>query len=735
MSNGHGNVCLICMRRAAGCARLMLAGLAFAGLTVLLTWPHAIRATDHVRAGPNGRPHEDALQNVWMVAWQAKSSLTQPQQFWDTNLYYPRTNTLAYCPVVVGYAPVSALLARLTHNPVLTYNLCVLAAIPFCGLAMFCLVRHLTGNTLAAGVSGFAFAFMPLRYSYYGQLHIPSSHWLVLALWALHAYTRRQRLLYAATCLLCTFLQGLFCGYYLVFFCTLLPVFWLVVACTQRRFRDRRNLMLAVAFFPVLAALLVPFYWPYVEHGMKMGYSRTIEDAARYSADILSYFSAPRWNVLYGHWLRPMPAAETQAFPGIALSLLAITGVASGFRKKGPLSRQAVICYVAFGATAFVLSLGPVVHIAGRALCPGPFLLLHEFVPGYSTLRVPGRYGMFVMVALCVLAGYGITALLRLPLRWRTALLTLACVLMGAESLHVPIRLARVPLKQELSPVYDWLRRQPQDAALVEVPLDLAANDYDYVYRSIYHWRRLVNGVSGYYPPENVAKYLLLRRGLASDECPRLLAELGVDYAIIHADRMPVPVHKLVLAPGFQFVRRFGDAHVFRVTSAHAEPRHEAQRPWREVARHAWRVAVNAPSNSPAHMLDDDSQTLWRTTVPPREGMGLTLDLGATSNLGRIRMEFGPAGNEFPRYFRVRVSKDGRAWRQVVGEAEMPRCWADVYRSALAHPRNPLLDLTFPAGGCRYLVIELLPHRGYSGWRWSMAEIRAYAPADNATIE
>jgi len=695
-------------------------------LTVALTYPQITRMQSGLKRGPDGRVHEDALQNVWILAWQAHALRNCPGEFWDTNLYFPRENTLAYCPVVLGYAPFAVPLIWLTRNPVLACSICVLATFVACALAMFLLVRRLTRSTAAAFVAGFAFAFMPLRFSYYGQLHIPSSQWMVLALWCWHRFCTRQRLSDALWLLLCCFAQGLFCGYYLVFFCTFLPILFAVQAFTIPRLRSRRNLGLALAFFPCLAALLLPFYKPYLAHQRQMGFGRTLDDSIQYSADVLSYASAPDTNRVYGAWLKAGPESETQAFPGIALIALALVGAWSCFRRRLATGRRAFLLYVILGSASLVLSLGPVIQFAGQRICWGPYWLLHRFVPAYAGLRVPGRFAMLVMVSLCVLAGYGVRELLRRRGGRAHRVLPIAAILLLAvECVHTPLPFATVPVGNDLPPVYRWLRSQPADTSVVELPLDLGPHDYDYLYASVYHWRKLVNGVSGYYPPENVAKYLTFRRGLASPSCTQLLADLGVDYVIIHGDRMPVPVHKLVLPPGLELLDRFGDARVYRVTGVSRKKRPSAQT-WTEIPRAGWQVHANVSSSPTTWAIDDRLDTQWRTSVAPRGGMRFRIDMGRSHEVSRVLFEFGSAGDEFPRYFELRVSSDGRKWETVADEADRPRFWADIYRSALATPKNPQLAITFESRKCRYVLTELAPHEGYSGWAWAFAEARAF---------
>jgi len=193
------------------------------------------------------------------------------------------------------------------------------------------------------------------------------------------------------------------------------------------------------------------------------------------------------------------------------------------------------------------VSLGPSPRAFGRPLeILSTYRLLYDYVPAFDGLRVPARFAMLVALMLTVLAGYGAQLIARF--RGGTAVLSVACVLFLLESTSVPFTLngmalirdmvtpeARIYPPREASDVYWALARQPEGSVLVELPLGQPDYDVRAVYYSTIHWRPLINGYSGFFPPY----YGLLTTALS--EIPRhpevsldAIRSSGATHAIVH---------------------------------------------------------------------------------------------------------------------------------------------------------------------------------------------------------
>jgi hypothetical protein len=157
------------------------------------------------------------------------------------------------------------------------------------------------------------------------------------------------------------------------------------------------------------------------------------------------------------------------------------------------------------------LSLGPLPQTLGRRVgLAGPYALLYNYVPGFDGVRAPARLGMVAMLMLAVLAGFGAERLDRRRLR---PLLAIVAVLFLAESLVLPFTVngssvvrgyntpePRLHRPQRAPMVYREVAKQAPDAVVAELPLGQPDYDLRSMYYSTVHWRRLLNGYSGFFP-------------------------------------------------------------------------------------------------------------------------------------------------------------------------------------------------------------------------------------------
>jgi hypothetical protein len=201
---------------------------------------------------------------------------------------------------------------------------------------------------------------------------------------------------------------------------------------------------------------------------------------------------------------------------------------------------------VAVLVAAWWLSLGPAPTSLGRPLeIAAPYAFLFEHVPGYAGTRVPARFAMIVAFALAILAGFGLRAIDRRTFGTPAlaavgfAFLAETCVLPFPVNVARPVRNfatpePRVHLRADAPPVYEAVRRLPTDAVLVEFPLGPGEYDRRAMYYSTMHWRGLVNGYSGFYPPAYQRLMPILSDAPRRPESWNLLGEYGVTHALVH---------------------------------------------------------------------------------------------------------------------------------------------------------------------------------------------------------
>jgi len=156
--------------------------------------------------------------------------------------------------------------------------------------------------------------------------------------------------------------------------------------------------------------------------------------------------------------------------------------------------------YLSLGVFTCILTFGPKIYYITHDFGAGPYLLLYRSIVLFKGIRVPERFGIFVMLALSVLAGYGAAKVLALlKIRGKVILSCFILAFLVYEFICVPLPYEKI--SREPAEVYKWLASSKEEFAILEFPLiKLQTNKY-YMYWSILHRKNLANGSSGFNPP------------------------------------------------------------------------------------------------------------------------------------------------------------------------------------------------------------------------------------------
>jgi hypothetical protein len=460
------------------------------------------------------------------VAWVAHSLLDGPRHLFDANIFYPHPSTLTYSELNLVAGALATPTYAMTRNPIAAHNSAVLSGLLIAFLAMWALVRRLTGSAEAALVSATGYTFCAYTAAHTAEIQLLMVFGFPLVMVAFHALCERPSIAtggYLGAALAATALAS---GYYGVFAGGLLGVAALLWAHWDRRY------WIALACATLVTAVLVgTVLVPYLRDRAAEGALRTtsVDELRRYSATARDYLTT---GTTFGEaWLRraavvkrivlprwSLPRGPEVLFPGIVISVLAAAALVRGARDRG--DWRAIFGYLVIAGLAAWASFGP---------AAGLYTVMMKLLPGMSMLRAPARAGIIVTFALAVLAGFGYR-LLQKPVgrRW----LTPACLTALAIELWVPWPLQGLP---PLERAYGMLAALPR-AGVVELPFPYFRSDFHQhtraMIRSMANWQPLLNGYSDF-TPQDFRDLALPVNGFPDRRSFEILRAHGVRYVVV----------------------------------------------------------------------------------------------------------------------------------------------------------------------------------------------------------
>ncbi len=448
---------------------------------------------------------------AWALAWGVHALREAPAEFFQANIFHPAPYPLAFSDHFLGMLPLAAPAYLASGSAVCGLNVALLGGYLTCALAMHALVVRWTGSHAAAFGAGLVYAFNTWRMTPSFSLQVIGAPYLPLAVLCFERWVERQRWRDLAAVVVCLVLQTL-ASYYLGY-AAFLVLGLTVVASVARRRIGPGALARAAGAVAVAAALVGWMSLPYVRVAAA-GLLRapTLEE--------LRLASAPSGMLGDGR------------LAGWTALLLAGIGLAAPGR-----SGARTLCLLLLaGGTLFAA--GPMLGLAGVSV-PLPYRWLLDVVPGLSFVRYPVRFVSVVALGLAGLVGLGLAALARGPGRLRR-LAVGACLALLVWHIGARARMAvrRAPAPESVSSVYRTLAETTEDGVLLELPLSddpAAYREAEHVLLSTSHWKRLLNGYSGYAPPTYALVRELALRLPASAALQQMVDLTRLRWVIVHA--------------------------------------------------------------------------------------------------------------------------------------------------------------------------------------------------------
>ena len=497
-------------------------------LTVFHTWPLP-SAPGRLSLNYNA----DAELTAWTVSWIAHALPTQPGRLWAGNIFQPDDRALAYSEPLFVQGIAGAPVRWLGGSAVLTFNLLLIAGLAATAVAGWWVVVRWTGSFAAGLVGGALVAF---NVHLLTRLpHLQAAHaWGLVAVVCLadqlgggaaagDAPRRARRsLVERPTVLLAITLASVaMTSVYWLFFAAVEVV--LIALAGMRSLRAAGRLALAGVLGGVLA---LPVLLPYIRLGAE-GVRRPLEQAAQFSATLTGYLVST--SRIHAFWGRHFFTSDVNVFfPGFCAIVLASVGFWDAVTSGGAARRRA-LTLAALAVVGVVLSLGPATPI---------YAVLYRLVVPLQGLRAAARFGFLFLIAIALLAGFGVAAVeRRLSSRAAAAAFgVLALAAVTAEAWQGPVR--TIPFTG-IPGIYGRLREVKTPVLLAETPFWPAAalfENGEYVLNATGYWIPTMNGYAGY-TPDSYRRRAAWFWFFPEDWVIVQMKKEGVTHVMVHLER------------------------------------------------------------------------------------------------------------------------------------------------------------------------------------------------------
>lgn len=495
---------------------------------------------------------------TWMALWNCRVLDTLNfSMYWTSNAMFPYPNAFAFSENMIGFTPFVYPIWKITGNPVLTINILSLLLLWLTAVITYFILKSFKINRFAALIGTLIFSFYPwvLKMSSLGRFHMQGIMWLPLIVLANYKFwqTGKKKYLFMLSFFwLWTFLISLYLGIFLAVFIGTWNLIWLFY---ERELFSLKKIAKWCAAVLLVWILMIPIFLVYNQVSSDMGVVRSIENQVQYTGDIWSWLTTTDENWLWGRTFRFLPIStrdgiiENFIFPGFICLVLFTAGF---FIKQMPGWLKSLKWTT---VSLIILAIGPyTLGIPWKI--PMPFTLLWYIFPPLKATRNPHRLGIFVLLCFAFLAAYVLTHIdikKKIPMVFK--ILLILAILLETFNYVKP----QQAVKSSTPLIYEELKEAAPSHMVIELPMSTAVNLKALTF-SAFHWNRIINGSSNYWPPLLGQLERELKK-FPSDHTIRLLQALSVDRIILHEYKYSQEqkfdlIKKVRQIPGLRFIKR-----------------------------------------------------------------------------------------------------------------------------------------------------------------------------------
>ncbi len=542
----------------------------------------------------------DELLIAWIHGWVMHSLLSgNIFLIFDANIYYPYQNSLAYSDTFFVTSLFSFLITNLIGQPIAANNIIIIFGLALLGFSIYILSYYLTKDYGVSLFSGLLVVFSPAVLDKRVHVQILAIAGVPFALFFFIYFLNKKKSRYLLLSLLCFLLQtynSFMPGYFILFSYVIILGYYYFEKKKMKYIFTKKNVLMM--FTSLL--LLIPIILPYYKVSNEFNYTRDIRESVHLALqpEDLFYTSIDSRLVNLLNNLPFNKMSQNNEFKpgylGFIFTLALIFSIWYFFRKmkkKQYYSKS----FMTIGFVGLILSFGPLLHLGRQTvhdpfLIPLPYALFYYIIPGFQGIRNSARWEMLFILAMAIVIALIFHLVTKKYSLRRKIFLYSTLILFTIAEFNFPMQFINtIPQKKDFPKVYSWIATTPPESIFIEMPIytwDMqpyvfAENMREYY--STIHYKKMVNGASGYSPEPWMQMVRKIMSTFPSKDSVNILRSLKVDYIILHKseyDRLEKDkviiqerlfkngeqtYNELMKNEGIELINKFGEDYVIKI--------------------------------------------------------------------------------------------------------------------------------------------------------------------------
>lgn len=519
--------------------------LIFLSLACFITYPLIFNL------GSLSTGYGDELLIAWNHNWNIYNFLNNLLNIFQANIYFPYNNSLAFSDAYFTNSILTLIPVMILNSPIAANNFTIIISLALVGFFTYFLCFMITKERLLSILSGILVIFCPAYLSLLVHIQIIAVYFVILSIIFLLIFLKIKKTLFFVLFLSVFVLQtynSFMPAFFIAFSASVICLFYLLEDKKRVKFLFvKKNILLILISIAVILPIIIPYY----KVSNEFNYVRDIRETIHFALQPEDFLSTSSYSRLYPLLSKLTFTKDLQnkgevkpGFIGLTFSILTIAAffyIIKNWKKQNYVIKG----IFASSVLGLILSLGPLMHwqrltIHSPFPIPLPYLIFYYIIPGFNGIRNSARYEMlFILFAAPIVAAYLKETLKNTSANIKSGLILLLIFLVILE-FNFPIKYYPVVQKKDFPKVYSWVATTPKQTVIIEMPIynwnvnPYASQEFWREYYSTYHFRKTVNGASGFSPPpwQELVNYLLFN--FPSDASIGKLKSIGVDLIIVH---------------------------------------------------------------------------------------------------------------------------------------------------------------------------------------------------------